>query len=109
MRFLPVSAMKMSPFGAVRSKRGPDRPSANNRTAKCGGTDNPASAGFSTTFGGFPAEAVLKGAGKDASVKACSTPGAAWRQSPASETEETDAGARSVDGEEPAGAIKVDK
>ena len=58
-----VSAMKTSPFGAVRRSRGPESPEAKSLTENPGGTERAASAGLSTVEGPFPAEPVAKGAG----------------------------------------------
>ncbi len=68
MRFAPVSDTKMSPLGATRSRRGFVKPEANRRTVNPAGTDSVASDGCATTFGEFPTDRVLKGAGKSASV-----------------------------------------
>ena len=61
--------MKISPLGATRSNRGPDKPRANNFTLNPAGTDSTALVGCGTTRGPFPAEVVAYGAGKSASVK----------------------------------------
>ena len=58
MRFTRVSAMKISPLGATRSRRGPDKPVASCRTVKPGGTDNTAFAGRLITRGPLPDDVV---------------------------------------------------
>ncbi len=52
----PVSATKMSPLGAVRSRRGPERPLANGLTSKPAGTLSWAPAGARTTLTVLPAD-----------------------------------------------------
>src|SRR5262249_22668368 len=57
------SAMKMSPFGAIRTTRGSLRLEANSSTWKPGGTFGAAEAGFAITRGKFDAERVAYGGG----------------------------------------------
>ena len=84
-RILPdlVSAMKTSPFGAVRRSRGPESPEAKSLTENPDGTERAAPAGLSTVEGPFPAEPVAKGAGKRSMRTECTVPGASLCQSPA--------------------------
>jgi hypothetical protein len=80
----PVSATKMSPFGATRSSRGPAKPEANCCTVKPAGTDRTAPAGRATFMGLSRAEGVAKFAGRSATLTVCRTPGPSLRQSPGS-------------------------
>src|SRR5215471_7463429 len=74
------SAMKMSPFGAIRTTRGSLRLEANSSTWKPGGTFGAAEAGFAITRGKFDAERVAYGGGSAVILRR--TKGASVRQSP---------------------------
>ena len=85
MRMRPerVSAMKRSPFGAVRIRRGPDRPEENWCTVNPSGTDKAALAGLSTVCGPFCADRDAKGGGKRSMCTWWTLPGVSFIQSPA--------------------------
>src|SRR5215475_6724902 len=74
------SAMKMSPFGAIRTVRGSRRLAANSSTWKPGGTFGVAETGFGTTRGGFDADRVAYGGGRWVILRR--TKGPSVRQSP---------------------------
>src|SRR5215472_3479996 len=59
-----LSATKISPLGATRTKRGPSKPFANSLTTNPVGTLNFAFGGRATTSGPFPAERLACGGGK---------------------------------------------
>src|SRR5438270_13682960 len=75
----------MSPFGAVRRKRGLTNPLANSWILKPAGTRSCAPAGRRTTRGPLFTDFVAKGGGKSASVILWRTPGASWVQSAVAE------------------------
>jgi len=62
-RFPSLSATKISPFGAVRTTRGPVKPEANNSAVKPRGTFGDALSGRFATIGKLVAAAVAFGAG----------------------------------------------
>src|SRR5229473_3355814 len=77
-----LSAIKRSPLGAVRMRRGFERPPRNSSTLKPSGTCGQASAGRLTSFGPLTTESVAKGFGKSAMVTRRRTPGRSVVQSP---------------------------
>src|SRR6266852_4830568 len=77
-----LSAIKRSPLGAVRMRRGFERPLRNSSTLKPSGTRGQASAGRLTSFGPLTTESVAKGFGKSAMVTRRRTPGRSVVQSP---------------------------
>src|SRR6185503_2370300 len=70
-----LSATKMSPLGAVRSRRGLSRPLAYSDTAYPATVFGRAPAGRGTTVGGLFEARVARGAGRSATLMRCTVPG----------------------------------
>src|SRR5690348_13313999 len=77
-----VSATKISPFGAMRSTRGPDNFVAKDFTAKPAGTLSSAVAGRSPVRVKFADDFVVNGAGKAFAAIRYDLPGASLRHEP---------------------------
>src|SRR5579872_2794733 len=77
----PLSARKMSPFGAVLSNRGLFSPAAYNSTLNPFGAIGHAFAGRATTSGAFSADDVAYGGGRSFTVIFRVVPGFSYRKS----------------------------
>src|SRR5579871_2879441 len=82
MRLARVSAIKISPFGAVLIWRGPFNPAMSNSTLKPAGTWGIADAGRGTTCETLAEEAVAPGLGRSPGLIKRTRPGLSVRQSP---------------------------
>ena len=79
---LPVSATKISPFGATLSRRGSLRPSATRSILKPGGTCSETPAGRGTTRAPQEADGVAPGRRRSCGLIRRIVPGLSRRQSP---------------------------
>src|ERR1700739_4164854 len=85
MRPGALSAIKTSPLGARRTRRGLSRPLANLCTTKPDGTRRVAPSGWDTMVGLLVAESVETVGGKSAAVISLLIPGASARKQPNAE------------------------